>query len=150
MALWMSITSLQKKEKPMKRFALFSTVLIGALFLLSIPSQAQNENKMQQAGPKIVELKLGTDVQNKEIVGEDSTFAVNAKVYAWMKITGAMGDSIVVYWKHADKDYKTTIGIGGNSWRVWAYKTVSAAGDWTISVSIQAGEVLKDASFTVK
>ncbi|MFZ1082793.1 MAG: DUF2914 domain-containing protein [Candidatus Kryptoniota bacterium] len=134
----------------MKRIALLPLIFIGILFLSSQIVQAQDANKKMEAGPKVVEMKLGTGVQDKQIAGEDSTFALNAKVYLWMKITGAMGDSIVVNWKHADKEYNTTIGIGGDSWRTWAYKTVSAAGDWTVTVSTQAGDVLKEAAFTVK
>jgi hypothetical protein len=134
----------------MKKIALLLVVFIGVLFLSSGAIRAQETNKKSEAGIKVVEMKLGTGVQDKQIAGEDSTFALNAKVYVWMKITGGEGDSVAVSWKHADKEYKTTIGIGGNSWRTWAYKTVSAAGDWTVAVSTQSGEVLKDASFTVK
>ena len=134
----------------MEKLTLLLVVFIGVLFLSSRATLAQDTNKKPETGPKVAEMKLGTGVQDKQIVGEDSAFALNAKVYVWMKITGAMGDSIVVNWKHADKEYKTTIGIGGNSWRIWAYKTVSVAGDWTVSVSTQSGEALKEIFFTVK
>ena len=90
--------------------------------------------------PKITDLKLGTGVQDKLIVGEDSTFAVNTKVYVWTKIAGAMGDSIVVNWKRADKEYNAVIEIGGSPWRTWNYKTVSAAGNWTVTVSTGSGK----------
>ena len=133
-----------------KKVALSAVVFVGILFLSSLAVKAQEANTKSASGPKVVELRLGTGVQDKQIVGEDSTFALNEKVYVWMKITGAANDSIVVSWKHADKEYNTTIGIGSNSWRTWAYKTVSAAGDWTVSVSLPSGEVLKEASFTVK
>lgn len=134
----------------MKKIALSLTVFVGVLFLSSIATQAQDTNKKSEAGPKVVQMKLGTGVQDKQIAGEDSTFALNSKVYVWMKTTGGAGDSILVTWKHADKEYKTTIGIGGNSWRTWAYKTVSVAGDWKVTVSTKSGDVLKAASFTVK
>jgi len=134
----------------MKKIMLLSVVFIGVLFLSSSAIRAQETNKKMEAGIKVVQMKLGTGVQDKQIAGEDSTFALNAKVYAWMKVTGGAGDSIVVSWKHADKEYKATLGLGGNSWHTWAYKTVSAAGDWTVTVSTQSGEVLKAATFTVK
>jgi hypothetical protein len=139
-----------KMEKPMKKLALLTVASVGVLILSAGLMYAQDTNKKPEGGMKVVEMKLGTGVQDKQISGEDSTFALNAKVYAWMKITGGAGDSIVVNWKHADKEYKATIGIGGNSWRTWSYKTVAAAGDWTVTVSNQAGDVLKEASFTVK
>ena len=134
----------------MKKLSLLPVVFIGILFLSAGLTYAQDTNKKSEGGMKVAELKLGTGVQDKLISGEDSTFALNTKVYAWMRIAGGAGDSIVVNWKHADKEYKTTIGIGGNSWRTWSYKTVSAAGDWTVTVSNQAGDLLKEATFTVK
>jgi hypothetical protein len=133
----------------MKKIALLSVVIIGVL-LLSCATQAQDANKKPEAGPQIAELKLGTGVQDKQIVGEDSTFALNGKVYVWMKVTGASGDSLNVTWKQGDHSYNGTIFVGGNSWRTWAYKTVSATGDWTVTVSTQAGDVLKEATFSVK
>jgi len=134
----------------MKKLALSSVVFVGVLFLSAGLIYAQDANKKSEGGLKLVEMKLGTGVLDKQISGEDSTFVLNAKVYVWMKVTGGAGDSIVVNWKHADKEYKTTIGIGGNSWRTWAYKTLSAAGDWTVTVSTQSGDILKEANFTVK
>ncbi len=133
----------------MKKIALLSSVFIGVL-LLSLATQAQDTNKKPEAGPKIAEMKLGTGVQDKQIVGEDSTFALNGKVYVWMKVTGGAGDSLNVTWKQGDHSYNGTIFVDGNSWRTWAYKTVSAAGDWTVTVSTQAGDVLKEATFSVK
>ncbi|MGO9482253.1 MAG: hypothetical protein ACLP05_10810, partial [Candidatus Kryptoniota bacterium] len=109
----------------MKKIALLSLVFVGVLFLSLSTIQAQDTTMKAQAGLKVVELKLGTGVQDKQIVGEDSTFALNGKAYLWMKVTGASaGDSVVVTWKHADKEYKTTLGIGANSWHTWAYKTM--------------------------
>ena len=134
----------------MKKIALLSAVLIGVLFISSGMIQAQEASKKSEGGIKIAEMKLGTGVQDRKIVGEDSTFALNGKVYAWMQVTGGAGDSIVVSWKHADKEYKATLGVSANSWHTWAYKTVSAAGDWTVTVLTQSGDVLKKASFTVK
>ncbi|HUI28902.1 MAG TPA: DUF2914 domain-containing protein [Candidatus Acidoferrales bacterium] len=134
----------------MKRIVLLAVIFVGVLTLSSSLVSAQNANMKPEAGPKVVDMKLGAGIQDKQITGEDSTFALNAKVYAWMKVTGAAGDSIVVTWKHADKEYKATIGVGGSPWRTWAYKTVSAAGDWTVTVLTQSGEVLKTGSFTVK
>jgi hypothetical protein len=134
----------------MKKITLSLAVLLGILFISSCVIEAQNASKKPEAGLKVVEMKLGTGVQDKQIVGEDSTFALNTKVYVWMKTTGGASDSILVTWKHSDKEYKTTIGIGGNSWRTWAYKTVNAAGDWKVTVSTQSGDALKAANFTVK
>jgi hypothetical protein len=140
-----------RKENSVNKIALSVVVIIGVLFLSSLVAQAQEANrKSEAAGPKIVELRLGNAIRDKQIAGEDSTFALNAKVYVWIKITGVAADSIVVSWKHAGKEHKTTLGIGGSPWRTWAYKTMSSAGDWTVTVTTKSGEMLKETSFTVK
>ncbi len=100
-------------------------------------------------GLKVTEMKLGTDVQDKELVGEDSTFALNGKVYLWVKLTGGPADSVTVTWKHGDQTSSTHLRVGGSPWRTWAYKTVAASGDWTVTVSDAAGDVLEEKTFTV-
>lgn len=134
----------------MKKIVVCSVILCGVLFLLSQAINAQEAAKKTETGMKVTEMKLGTDVQNKELVGETAAFTVNQKVYVWMRVTGGTGDSLVITWKHADKSSSMTVGIGSNSWRTWAYKTASAAGDWTVTASSKAGDVLKEATFTVK
>lgn len=134
----------------MKKIQLCSAVLIGVLLLLSTAVKAQEMKTKAQGAPAVTQMKLGTAVQDREIVGEDSTFSLGEKVYAWMKVTGASGDSIAVTWKHADISYSTTVYIGSNSWRTWVYKTMSAAGDWTVTAATTTGDVLKEVTFTVK
>lgn len=133
----------------MKKILLSSATLIGIFLLASAAASAQ-EMKMKATGPEVAELKLGTSIQDREIVGADSTFKMGEKVYAWMRVTHASGDSVTVTWKHADMTQSTTVYIGSNSWRTWVYKTMSASGEWTVSVSTQSGKVLKELTFTVK
>ena len=133
----------------MKKILLSSATLIG-IFLLTSAAVSAQEMKMKATGPEVVELKLGTAVQDREIVGADSIFNMGEKVYAWMRVTHASGDSVTVTWKHADMTHSTTIYIGSNSWRTWVYKTMTASGEWTVSVSTQSGKLLKALTFTVK
>ncbi len=98
----------------------------------------------------VAEARLGTDVQNKDLVGEDSSFVQDSKVYIWMKVTGGPADSIEVTWKHEDHTYATKLRIGGSPWRTWAYKTVAFAGEWTVTVTDATGNVLKEMAFSVK
>ncbi len=134
----------------MKKVLSISAALVSVVLLLSAAVKAQEMKPKAEAKPEVAQLKLGTAVQDREITGEDSTFSLNEKVYAWMRVTGASGDSIMITWKHADLTYSTTVLIGSNSWRTWAYKTMSAAGEWTVTVSTQSGDVLKEVTFTVK
>lgn len=126
--------------------------LTAALFLISIAGfvtvRAQEETKA--AGIRITDAKLGKDVKDRMIADEDSTFDLNSKVYLWMKTTGGANDSLSVTWKSGDFSHTATLFVGGSPWRTWASKTVSKAGDWTVSVADLSGNVLKEMSFTVK
>ena len=101
-------------------------------------------------GLAIADAKLGSNVQDHEIVGESSTFTLNDRVYLWLKVTGGKDDSVMVTWKTGDLSYSTTLRVGGSPWRTWAYKTAYVAGDWTVTVTdATSGAVLKEMSFTV-
>jgi len=131
----------------MKHALLLIAVLALGVALLTGVSYTQETMKEALT---VADAKLGTDLQNKAIVGEDSTFALNAKVYLWMKITGGGGDSISVTWKHEEHSYTMKLGIGGSPWRTWAYKTVAFTGDWVVTIEGPDGRVMKEIPFTVK
>ena len=125
-------------------------VLLGLMLtLVSVPAPAQQE-AMTAMGPEVVEANLGRAVENREIMDETSTFVVNERVYLWLKVAGAAGDSITVLWKHGEHSYQTALAIGGSPWRTWAYKTAAFAGDWSVSVMDKDGNVLKELTFTVQ
>ena len=134
----------------MKKILLASALFVGVLLVTSTAIQAQEMKTKAATEPAVSQMKLGTAIQDREIAGVDSTFKVGEKVYAWMRVTGASGDSIVVTWKHADITYSTTVSIGSVSWRTWVYKTMSASGDWTVTAALKSGKVLKELTFTVK
>jgi len=127
-------------------------VLIIAVLALGVAMVTGTTFAQEKAAGvlKVAEAKLGTDVQNKAIVGEDSTFALNGRVYLWLKITGGPADSISVSWKHEEHSYAAKLGIGGSPWRTWAYKTVAFPGEWTVTIEGPDGTVLKQIPFTVK
>ena len=98
---------------------------------------------------KITEAKLGTDVQDRNLAGESSTFSKDSKVYFWIKTSGGTG-SITVTWKHGSNSRNTSLNIGGSPWRTWAYATASASGEWTVTATDDKGTVLKEMKFTVQ
>lgn len=120
----------------------FLTVLAGPLLF------GQQEG-MTTGGIEVVDARLGKAVENRELLDEAATFGLNERVYLWMKVAGASGDSITVTWKHGEYTYSTTLGIGGSPWRTWAYKTAAVAGDWTVAVTDMNGNALKEMSFSV-
>ena len=99
---------------------------------------------------QIVEARLGKDVKDRAISGEDSTFQKNSKVFLWMKLLGGNSDQITVTWKSGNYSHPTTLIIGGSPWRTWASKTVGKTGDWTVTVTNGEGKMLKEMKFKVQ
>jgi hypothetical protein len=122
-------------------------VILGVVFSTN-PIQAQTETKA--ATIQIVDAKLGTDVKDRTIVDENTTFPLNSKVFVWLKIAGAVSETITVKWANGDLTHETQLSIGGSPWRTWANKTVAKTGDWTVTVTDGSGNVLKELTFKVQ
>ena len=87
-----------------------------------------------QGGLQVEDAKLGKGVQDRNITEEATTFAVDDKVYLWLRVTGSAGsDSIKVNWKVDDSTDTVTLQIGGSPWRTWANKTAWKAGEGTLT-----------------
>ena len=134
----------------MKRLSAAILALLAATLLASASVLAQ-ESMAKPAkvapGLAVTDAKLGTDVQNKTIVGEATEFSLNQKVYLWLELTGGPADDITVTWNNGDKSYETKLKVGGPTYHTWAYKTAAIAGAWTVSVSDASGNVLKELNF---
>ncbi len=113
-------------------------------------SPAIAQDSTQTSGIQIVDAKLGKEVSDRMLTGEDSVFSKDSKVFLWMKLTGASQQQITVTWKSGEFSHPTTLLIGGSPWRTWASKTVSKAGDWTVTVSDSGGTVLREMNFKVE
>jgi len=123
-------------------------LLCTLLAVIAYSAAAQEQETMSKL--TITEAKLGKGVQDREIIDETTTFALNDRVYLWLKVTGGPADSITVTWKTGDQTYSSKLNIGGSSWRTWSYKTAYTAGDWTVTVTDADGNVLKEMSFKVE
>ena len=127
-------------------------VLAGVLFLVPYMMSASRSVYPQQTpagGIQIEDAKLGKEIKNKQIADETSEFALNDKVYLWVKTTGGSGQSLVVSWKNGDQVTKRNMAIGGSPWRSWGYKIASLPGNWTVTIADLKGTVLKELSFKV-
>ena len=100
-------------------------------------------------GLQVGDAKLGKGVQNRQIVDETATFAVNEKAYLWLRVTGGPGD-ITVTWSTGDHSDSIPLKIGGNPWRTWASKTLWQAGEWKATVTDSNDQVLKEITFQVQ
>jgi hypothetical protein len=101
-------------------------------------------------GLQVADAKLGKGVQDRKITEEASTFAVNDKVYLWLKLTGGPADSVNVNWKVGDSTDTVSLKVGGDPWRTWSNKTAWKAGDWSVTVTDAGGQVLKEMTFKVE
>jgi hypothetical protein len=121
----------------------FALLLIFPLFL----AFAQTEMQVEKIG-------VGTGIQEKELVGADSTFASSVgKVYCFSKILGAEGKEVEQVWYHNDKEVnRVKIAVKYPSYRCWSYKTIqpNQTGTWRVEVVDNEGKVLKSISFTIK
>lgn len=123
-------------------------LLCTLLAVIAYGAAAQEQETMSTL--TVADAKLGKGVQDREIVDETTTFALNDRVYLWLKVTGGPADSITVTWKTGDQTYSSKLNIGGSSWRTWSYKTAYTAGDWTVTVTDADGNVLKEMAFKVE
>jgi hypothetical protein len=132
----------------MKQTVITLTVLMVLFAVGTTGVQAQTEAKI--AAIQIIDAKLGTNVQDRMIIDENTTFPLNAKVFVWLKVAGAASETITVKWANGGSTHETQLSIGGSPWRTWANKTVAKAGDWTVTVTDAAGTVLKELNFKVE
>ncbi|MGA9120281.1 MAG: DUF2914 domain-containing protein [Bacteroidota bacterium] len=126
------------------------TTLVLAFSTATAQEKASQAPQEKMKGVlEVSEAKLGTAVENRQIVGEGETFAVGQKVYLWLELKGGPTDSVTVTWKHGEMSYPTMLKVGGPTYHTWAYKTAAMAGPWTVSVTDAAGNELKQLNFTV-
>ena len=98
----------------------------------------------------ITTAKLGTDVVDREISGETSSFALQETGYLWMRVMDGEGETITVNWTNGDQSYDVDLNIGSNSWRTWSSKVLFLPGEWTVTVTDSSGATLHQAALTVQ
>jgi hypothetical protein len=144
----------------MKKFVLFATVttlLIAAPVLAQDPAvsasspaataEATTQDKIR------VEIKIGTDVQNREIVGESDNFTIDTpKLAAWTRIIGSSQPTQVWHvWKvNGEEISKVALNVTSSYFRTFSRKDVNRqAGNWTLEVRDAGGNVIGSKDFTV-
>ena len=134
----------------MRELTPWSVVILLSVFLLGAPAAAE-EPTASGSDLAVAAAGLGRGVEDRELVGEDSTFVVNERVYLWMRVIGGPADSIAVTWRLDDAhEHEHRLGIGGSPWRTWACRTAWRTGSWTVTVTDSRGNLLKRMSFLVE
>ena len=124
-------------------------LLLPATLLLALSTAFPAPVRAQDVS---VELILATGIEEREPVGESTSFPANVgQVYAWMRITGLAGQALEIVWTHEDETFSVPLEIGGSPWRTWSSKTIPPdwTGDWRVEVQNQEGTVLAARDFTV-
>lgn len=118
-------------------------IAIVAAFALFLPLSAFSAVSISKA-------KLGTEVVDREISGETSTFSRDETGYLWMRVVDGEGETITVNWTNGDQSYDVDLNIGSNSWRTWSSKVLFLPGEWTVTVTDSSGETLHQSALTVQ
>lgn len=123
--------------------------LMGALWA----SLSAEESATKAAASLKATLKVGTSVENKEIVGEAAEFpATTATVTAWSLVEGAATPTEIKHvWSLNGKEVASIpLQVQSSHFRTHSRKTVSGqAGAWTVKVVDADGKVLANVDFKV-
>ncbi len=128
----------------MKKITL--TLLFISLFAIAeIHAQQQLE---------LSTIQFGTDVENRELVGADSTFSADVgTVFCYTHITGAQDTTEIAHvWYYQDEEKaRVPLGVRTSDWRTWSSKKIlpSWAGEWNVRVEDAEGNVLGSSSFVI-
>ncbi len=103
----------------------------------------------------VTEIKTCTGVENREPVGEDSTFSRDVeRVYCFTVIEGAETRTAINHvWYHGEeKRADVSLNVRPGRWRTWSSKRIVAewTGDWRVDVEAEDGTVLESMVFTIR
>lgn len=144
----------------MRRFLMrvgSAIVLVAAMSQAAHP-QAQSESAAKPAPdpttpaakPQLeMTAKLGSGIEERELVEERNTFHVGDEAILWMRLVGGPSDPVTVTWTIDEHSYDVHLDVGGASWRTWSSKTLWKAGGWSVEVRDAAGTSLQRIAFDV-
>jgi hypothetical protein len=99
------------------------------------------------------EIKIGTDLQDREVVGESTNFGTDVeKVVGWTRITGAgMPTEITHVWKRNGEEVSSVpLRVQSASYRTYSRKTIAGMpGNWSLEVKDANGNIIASKEFTV-
>lgn len=105
------------------------------------------------AAQPVVEIKFGSAVENRDVVGEAETFAADAgSVIGWTRITGfdQPGEVRHVWFFDGKEIASLTLPVRSSPYRTWSQKDVSGrVGEWRLEVRDAEGTALGSKTFTV-
>lgn len=124
-------------------------VLLTPILLLSLAFFAEAQTVSVET------LQFGTDVQDREVVGADTTFSSSVeRIFCLTRIAGVQDSASVTHVWYYDNDEKARVElpVRGSNWRTWSSKSIlpSWTGQWSVDVLGPDGEVLRTQYFTIE
>jgi hypothetical protein len=138
-----------------KLSVIFSILLASTAFAEDPPKKDEPKEEIKKpppadAGDASAEIKAGTGVEAREIVGEAETFPAGTTVWIWSRVKNAE-PNVKHVWKRDGKDVWTaTLKIGGKNWSTQSRRTIPKAGSWEVDVQTADGTSLGTVAFKVE
>lgn len=102
------------------------------------------------AGDVSAEVRAGTGVEKRTIVGEASTFPAGTTVWVWSLVKGAEGSVKHVWKRDGQAVWTATLNVGSKKWSTQSRRTIPKAGAWEVEVQTADGASIGSVSFTVQ
>lgn len=124
-------------------------VLLSALFISLLTVIEVNGQDLS-----LDTIQFGTDIENRELVGVDSTFASSiGTVFCYTHLTGAEDTTEIahVWYYQEEEKARVSLGVRSSDWRTWSSKKIQSswAGEWTVRIEDAEGNVLGSSSFII-
>ena len=108
-----------------------------------------------QAQISIEQIEIGTGIENRTLIGSDSTFANNVNtLYCFTKVNGAESSPTLRHVWYYENEEKASVDltIRTNSFRTWSSKKIwkTWTGEWKVDVVDENGEVLATKKFIIE
>ena len=132
----------------MLRFLAFALVLAFA------SNAAACDDEGAHSALSLRSIAAGTDVQDRKLIGANSTFKIGAPVWVHIAVRNpGEADEVTMVWRLEDElvwEMKLDVGTS-SAWRTWTRMRMPASrtGQWTVEVLDTDGESLGEVSFDV-
>jgi hypothetical protein len=102
------------------------------------------------AGDVSAEVKAGTGVEKRAVVGESTTFPAGTTVWVWSLVNGAEGSIKHVWKRDGQVAWTATLNVGSKKWSTQSRRTIPKAGAWEVEVQTADGASIGTVAFTVQ
>lgn len=96
------------------------------------------------------EVKAGTGVEKREVVGEAQSFAAGTTVWVWSRVADAEPTIKHVWKRDGQEVWTATLKIGSKKWSTQSRRTIPKAGSWEVDVQTADGKSIGTVAFKVE